>query len=178
MPNETADQDLQPGESQPKERAFNLNERVTVRQVGRMFKISDTEYGSTYLIDITDRPDPTTAEPPDQPMVVSATLSGKLDNPQYNGKYANNNGVVCLIINLLDETHRPQAYLSIGMTDRDDPNAKEITSYVLRAAEFKHGSFYVPFSFDSSSAASLVKQEILAATGTNLNFPQLEDADQ
>ena len=92
MPNETADQDLQPGESQPKERAFNLNERVTVRQVGRMFKISDTEYGSTYLIDITDRPDPTTAEPPDQPMVVSATLSVKLDNPQYNGKYANNNG--------------------------------------------------------------------------------------
>lgn len=126
---------------------------------------------------VTDRPDPTTAEPPDQPLVVRATLEGKLDEPRFNGQYANNNGVVSLITNQLDETHRSRAYLGIQMVDPNDPDAKELTSYILRSAGFKSGSFYVPFSFDSAAAASLVKQEIFDATGINLTLPQLEDPE-
>jgi hypothetical protein len=175
MAEENSQQSPQPSEPSQRERLFLLNETVTVQQAGRVFRLSDTKYGSTYVIDVTDQPDPTTAEPPDKPMEVGATLANKLDEPSFNGQYASNNGVISLITDQLDGAHRSRAYLGIEMVDPNDPDAIEITSYVLNSAGFKPGLFYVPFSFDSQTAASLVKQEIVKATNTNLNLPQLED---
>lgn len=170
--------DLQTPESEVPKREFSINNDVSAEQVGRVFKLSNDKFGSTYLIDVTDSPDPTTADPPDEPMLVSQILKDELASSHYEGSFNYNNGVISLITKQLDENHRSRAYLGIEMVDPNDPEAKEITSYILDSAGFQRKQLYVPFSFDSIKAATLVKNEILSATGTDLTLPQLEDGEE
>lgn len=131
-------------------REFQIGE-VSVTQRGRVSRLEHHSFGTTYLIDVTDREDPTIKESDDQNShgkLVSEMLKEDLGDPKNHDRYASNNGVIALITNRLDQEKRLKMYLGMEMVDPEDEEAKEITAHVLNAAGFEQKSFYVPFSFD------------------------------
>lgn len=131
---------------------------ATVKQKGRVSQLEHPDFGTTFLIDVTDREDPTAEE------TVRELLEKRLNDPQFLNCYSENNGVVALITDQLDQDKQVRVYVGVIMVDEQDQEAKEITSYILEEAGFKAKSFDVPMSFDSDLVRTNIGKEIAEAT--------------
>ncbi len=150
--------------------SFMIGE-VRVDQNGKIFRLTYPDYGSTYLIDVTDESDPTTAEEdtPELAENVHDLMSRELNDAQYEGVYGHNNGIIALVTNQLDSASRTRVYLGMTMVNPEDPERLDITTHILAKAGFVDQSavgglsFYVPFALDSEYAADYIRQLIIKA---------------
>lgn len=149
-------------------REFKLGifDEISAQQKGRVTRLTHPEFGTTYLIDVTDREDPTRYNPNDknpQRETLDKVFDDRAEDPGIKDHYAYNNGVVVLITNRLDPEERYRIYSGVAISDPTDEERKEITSYVLHSAGFQSGYYYVPFSFDSSLVRNYMAREITDA---------------
>ncbi|GEM_PF-5329354 len=170
---------LETSETENKVREFQIGE-VNARQKARVTQLQHPNYGTTYLIDVTEQEDPTTKDPNDetsQARTVSEMLGGKLGNPSNHNRYASNNGVLALITERLDKKGNLKLYLGIEMADSENDDSIEIISQVLNSAGFLSGTFYVPLSFDSKLVrqhmAAKIKRALSESQDLNL-FPEAQ----
>lgn len=152
----------------PQAREFTLgsDEKINAIQKGRVTRLAHPVYGTTYLIDVTNRVDPTMYDENDKTTpreTLDQVFFGRGENPEQKDHYADNNGVIVLITNRLDPENRSRIYCGVAISDPADEEGKEITQYVLDSAGFKQGSYYVPFSFDSDLVKEYMAQEIVDA---------------
>lgn len=137
---------------------------------GQVVRLQHPKFGSTVLIDITDEPDLSTLDhrhPNATPDIVKDLMTKEISDPKYEGAYGHNNGLISVITNKLSETNSPRVYLGFSLVDPEDPEAKEITTYILNDAGIihpydSHKNIYVPFSFDNDNlegnVAALLKK--------------------
>lgn len=145
-------ENLEPQQS----REFQIGQ-VKAEQKGRVTRLQHPDFGTTYLIDVTDRKDPTAEK-------TVRDLMGKImADAKFNDSYAANNGVVALITAQLDKGEWSKIYLGVEMFDPKDKEKKEITSHILEAAGYKPETFYVPLSFDSALVRQNMTREIAEA---------------
>lgn len=149
----------------PKAGEFKLGwgNETTVQQKGRVTKLSNPTFGTTYLIDVTDRDDPTRADPSDvlsKGEKLGDVFREDLEDPEYNDKFSSNNGVVAVITDKLDQEGRKRVFVGVSTFNVDDPGRREITTHILHSVGFQSDSFYVPFSFDSEKVREYIMEEI------------------
>ena len=137
-------------------RKFNIGQ-VKAEQKGRVTRLQHPDFGTTYLIDITERDDPTAEQD------VATLMEKTRANPKFDNSYAANNGVIALITDQLDKDGKTRVYIGVETVSIEDEEGKEITSHVLEAAGYKPETFYVPLSFDSASVRQNMVREIAEA---------------
>ena len=174
MSEDTADQ-LHPNPIQIREFTFDSKEQISALQKGRVTRLTHPVYGATYLIDVTDREDPTRYEEDDTTTpreTLDQVFDDREENPRIKDHYAYNNGVVVLVTNRLNPENKYRVYSGVATSDPEDEERKEITQYILHSAGFKSGSYYVPFSFDSGLVREYMAKEIADAvkeSGSKIN---------
>ncbi|MBI2593646.1 hypothetical protein HYW44_03310 [Candidatus Daviesbacteria bacterium] len=140
--------------------------KTRIQQKGRVVRLSHPEFGTTYLIDVTDRKDPTRQDPgfPGEGHETMGELFQEdLEDPRFTDRYASNNGVVVVLSDKLDSEGRKRVYVGLGTIDVSDPGHRELVSHTLHREGFRGGSFYVPFSFDSELVREYMQQEVMDA---------------
>lgn len=177
------DRAARPQPAPAREFILDPEEQISALQKGRVTKLTHPVYGTTYLIDVTDREDPSRYDPYDkttQRETLNEVFYDREENPRIQDQYASNNGVIVLITNKLDPKNRYRIYSGFRISDPTDKDKKELTSHILHSAGFKRGDIYVPFSFDSKLAKQYMAEEIADAakeSGDRLNlfkdFPSL-----
>lgn len=127
-------------------------ERVTAIRKGRIVKLNHPKLGSTFLIDVTDRKDPTFLDNnlESQGKVISEIIYNyNRDDPRVNDSYAFENGVVVAITKRFDPEKGSRVYVGLQLIDPNDPD-KDFTQRILHGIGMHAaGSGYVPFSQDS-----------------------------
>lgn len=152
--------------SGPSVREFILDskEGITCLQRGRVTKLAHPVYGATFLIDVTDRQDPTRYNPdsenPDEETSIDRIFGDRETAPEH---YDANNGVVLLVTRRLDAENRSRVYIGITMFDPnniEEEEEGEITKCILESARFRSIPDYVPFSFNKALIRKYVIDEI------------------
>lgn len=132
---------------------------ISVQQKGRVARLTHPEFGTTYLIDVTDREDPTRKDENDVLLkgeTLGEVFQEELKNPRYNDQFSSNNGAVAVITDQLDPQGRKRVYVG-------DIQRPEITTNILHSGGFQRDSFHVPFSFHSGLVREYMVQEAMDA---------------
>ncbi len=138
---------------------------VKIIQAGRVVRMQG-DLGTTFFIDVTERPDPTTIDsenPNDKGEIVGEMLKGELQ--RRNNTWNHNNGVIVLVTDKFSHSDI-RIYVGVSIVNEDDTERKDVTGYVVDQAGFRQSGGYVPMSFDgSNAAASIIMEEIQEAVG-------------
>lgn len=160
MSDATSTQEQGTSPSDIREFRLSLGE-VDARQKGRVTQLFHPQFGTTFLIDVNDRDDPTRrkeGDPPREEDVIKNFVD--LNGEKLRDRWAINNGVVALVTDQLNPNEETRVYIGLTMSDPNDRAGKEITSHILHAAGFQSGDFYVPFSFRSGLVRKYMAKEI------------------
>jgi hypothetical protein len=148
--------------------------RIEFEKYKRLVVLSHPEYGSTFLIDITDREDPSSGDelrPDKYPAEKVKKLMKKyMDDKENWNKWQNNNGVIGIVTDKFAEEDNPRVYIGIEMFDPNDEKRLELTTTILESYGFgESGGMYVPMSFDSSLVQEILKNEMQSVVEENNN---------
>lgn len=151
---------------------LGIDGEIKGKQKGRVIFLDHPEFGSTWLIDITDQKDPSVDD-----YIIGDLMKDEITDPYFQDAYSYNNGLVAAITARIDPTGRQRVYLGVRMTTPTDRRSS--TMNILKEAGLQFIEFYVPLSFDNDSAKELMYQELKAAiteTGDQNLIKQLEAA--
>ncbi len=157
---------------------LGLQSEISAQQKGGVTRLTHPSYGTAYLIDVTDREDPTRKDPKDVSLKgenLGEVFQEDLENPEYNNRFCLNNGVVAVITDKLDPLERKRVYIGVNTRAVDDPQRREITIHILDSAGFTSDSFYVPFSFDSGLVEEYMVREVRDAVSGSGNKDLFSD---
>lgn len=143
---------------------LDAKEKIVGLQKGRITRLIHPICGDTYLIDVTDKRDPTrynpNAENPDEETSIDKVFS---DREERQGYYANHNGVTVLVTNKLDPENRSRVYVGFAFFDPNSNAKRDFNQSILCDAGFQQAVDYVPFSSDQDILRKLIAEEIKAA---------------
>lgn len=150
MPGESTEQPIQ--QNQPREFKFGVQETQAL-QKGRVTKLSNPNFGAAYLIDVTDREDPTAADSfsPDAPgKKISDIYKDELEDEKSGSIYRAGQNVVVAITNTLDPENRRRVYAGVASIDPENPQKGAIESQILYSAGFNlQDDLWLPYASDA-----------------------------